>query len=43
MEGQDIEWNFHKFLIDSNGQVKFSYEPHANPLSFTADIESMIY
>ena len=43
MEGADIEWNFHKFLIDSKGEVVFSYEPADNPLSFTDDIESLLY
>ena len=43
MSGKNIEWNFHKFLIDSNGQVAFSYEPHKNPLSLKDDIESLLY
>ena len=43
MDNKSIEWNFHKFLIDANGQVKFSYEPHHNPLSMKDDIESLLY
>ena len=43
MGGFDIEWNFHKFLINSDGQVAFSYNPNRNPLSLRDDIESLLY
>jgi glutathione peroxidase-family protein len=43
MAGAEIAWNFHKFLIDSDGQVKFSYDPQTHPLDLKGDIESMIY
>ena len=39
---QDIEWNFHKYLIKSNGQVAFSYEPHHSPAVLKYDIEQVL-
>ena len=42
-EDQPKAWNFHKFLLNDKGEVMFSYEPHDNPLSFTDDIESLLY
>lgn len=31
--GDDIQWNFAKFLVDKNGQVVDRYYPTSSPLS----------
>lgn len=31
--GDDIQWNFAKFLVDKNGQVVDRYYPTTSPLS----------
>lgn len=39
--GNDIKWNFGKFLIDRQGNVK-RYAPTSSPLSMEADIKKMM-
>ncbi|XP_057750580.1 probable glutathione peroxidase 8 [Arachis stenosperma] len=36
--GDDIQWNFAKFLVDKNGQVVDRYYPTTSPLSLERDI-----
>ncbi|MED6187211.1 putative glutathione peroxidase 8 [Stylosanthes scabra] len=36
--GDDIQWNFAKFLVDKNGQVVHRYYPTTSPLSLERDI-----
>ncbi|XP_024639893.1 probable glutathione peroxidase 8 [Medicago truncatula] len=36
--GDDIQWNFAKFLIDKDGQVAARYYPTTSPLSLEHDI-----
>ena len=43
LKGADIEWNYQKFLIDGEGNVKKVYSPEVTPLSIKADIEDLIY
>ncbi|OUM84667.1 MAG: glutathione peroxidase [Bacillus thermozeamaize] len=40
--GNEIKWNFTKFLIDRNGQVVRRYEPTEEPLDFEQDIAQMV-
>jgi glutathione peroxidase len=40
--GDDIKWNFTKFLIDREGNVIERYAPTTAPLSLKKDIESLI-
>jgi glutathione peroxidase len=42
LKGNDIKWNFTKFLVDSQGNVKGRYEPTATPLSMREDIERLL-
>jgi glutathione peroxidase len=37
-----IKWNFTKFLIDRNGQVKARYAPVTKPEQLSADIEALL-
>jgi glutathione peroxidase len=37
-----IKWNFTKFLIDRNGQVKARYAPLTKPEQLAQDIESLL-
>ena len=37
-----IKWNFTKFLIDRNGQVKGRYAPLTNPEQLAGDIEALL-
>lgn len=37
-----IKWNFTKFLIDRNGQVKGRYAPATRPESLRQDIEALL-
>lgn len=37
-----IKWNFTKFLVDRNGQVKARYAPLTKPDRLTADIEAVL-
>ena len=40
--GDDIKWNFTKFLIDENGQVVNRYEPWDEPPDFEQDIQKLL-
>lgn len=42
LEGNDIKWNFTKFLIDRNGKVTGRYEPTTSPLAMKEDIETLL-
>lgn len=42
LEGNDIKWNFTKFLIDQNGQVVKRYESTVAPEAIKADIENLL-
>jgi glutathione peroxidase len=40
--GDDIKWNFTKFLIDQNGTVIKRYAPTATPDSIEKDIQALL-
>lgn len=40
--GEDIKWNFTKFLVDKNGQVVKRFAPQTNPLKMKKDIEKLL-
>ncbi|XP_038688001.1 probable glutathione peroxidase 8 [Tripterygium wilfordii] len=40
--GDDIQWNFAKFLVDRNGQVVDRYYPTTSPLSLEYDIKKLL-
>ncbi len=40
--GDQIKWNFTKFLIDRQGRVVRRYEPYEEPLDFEKDIAQML-
>jgi glutathione peroxidase len=40
--GDEIKWNFTKFLIDREGNVVERYAPTTNPLSMKGDIEKLL-
>lgn len=42
LEGDGIKWNFTKFLIDREGNVRGRYEPTTTPLSMREDIEGIL-
>jgi len=42
LAGDDIKWNFTKFLIDRQGSVVGRYEPTTSPLSMEKDIEKLL-
>jgi len=42
LEGNDIKWNFTKFLIDREGNVAARYEPTTAPLSMKTEIEKLL-
>lgn len=42
LEGNDIKWNFTKFLIDKKGNVIGRYEPTTVPLSMKEEIEKLL-
>ena len=42
LKGGKIGWNFGKFLVDRNGEVKGYYGPRTFPLEFTQDIEKLL-
>ena len=39
---KNIKWNFTKFLVDRNGNVKYRFEPKENPLSFEDKIKELL-
>ncbi|GAB2212022.1 hypothetical protein Droror1_Dr00025366, partial [Drosera rotundifolia] len=40
--GDDIQWNFAKFLVDRNGKVVYRYYPMASPLSLEYDVKKLL-
>ncbi|XP_072074762.1 probable phospholipid hydroperoxide glutathione peroxidase isoform X1 [Arachis hypogaea] len=40
--GDNIRWNFSKFLVDREGHVVHSYEPTTSPLSIEKDIKNLL-
>ncbi|KAM3200155.1 putative phospholipid hydroperoxide glutathione peroxidase [Capsicum annuum] len=40
--GDNIQWNFAKFLVDKNGQVSDRYYPTTSPLSIERDIKVLL-
>lgn len=42
VDGADIEWNFAKFLIDSDGRVVERYAPTTTPGQLRGDIEQLL-
>ncbi|CAJ1937450.1 unnamed protein product [Sphenostylis stenocarpa] len=40
--GDDIQWNFAKFLVDKDGQVTDRYYPTTSPLSLERDIRKLV-
>lgn len=40
--GDDIKWNFTKFLIDRNGKVVKRYAPTTSPVKMKKDIEKVL-
>ncbi|MEK0314203.1 glutathione peroxidase [Cohnella sp. 56] len=40
--GQDIAWNFTKFVIDREGNVVKRFEPKETPESMTAELEALL-
>lgn len=42
LEGNDIKWNFTKFLVDRAGNVVKRYESPVNPLDIAKDIENLL-
>jgi glutathione peroxidase len=40
--GDDIKWNFGKFLVDQNGKVVERYAPTTSPLSLEVDIKKLM-
>ena len=42
LEGDDIKWNFTKFLVSKDGQVIKRYESTVDPADIKADIEALL-
>jgi glutathione peroxidase len=42
LKGNDVKWNFTKFLINREGTVVGRYEPTTAPLSMKAQIENLL-
>ena len=42
LAGQDLKWNFCKFLLDKNGKTIKRYAPTDSPMSFENDIVSAL-
>ncbi|KAI5655497.1 hypothetical protein M9H77_32684 [Catharanthus roseus] len=40
--GDDIQWNFAKFLVDKNGQAVDRYYPTTSPLTIERDIKRLL-
>ncbi|XP_024985581.1 glutathione peroxidase 1-like [Cynara cardunculus var. scolymus] len=40
--GDDIQWNFAKFLVDKNGQPVQRYYPTTSPLTIERDVQKLI-
>lgn len=41
-EGEDIPWNFTKFLVDKSGNVVKRYEPQVTPEEIAAELGSYL-
>ncbi|MFO7263900.1 MAG: glutathione peroxidase [Bacillaceae bacterium G1] len=41
--GNQIKWNFTKFLVDRQGHVVRRYEPYEEPLDFEQDIAQLVF
>ena len=41
-DGEDIEWNFAKFLINKNGEVVKRFHPKVEPSEMAVDIEAVL-
>ena len=39
---KEIPWNFAKFLVDEQGQVKSYHNPKVDPLTLIPDIEALL-
>lgn len=42
LEGNDIKWNFTKFLVNREGQVVSRFESNVSPESIRSDIEELL-
>lgn len=42
LEGDDIKWNFTKFLVDREGRVVKRFESTEEPLGMSSDIETLL-
>ena len=42
LEGDDIKWNFTKFLVDREGRVVKRFESTEEPMNLSADIEALL-
>lgn len=42
MEGDDIKWNFTKFLVDREGRVVARYEPTTTPYDMEEEIKRLL-
>ena len=42
LKGEPIGWNFQKFLVDSEGNVKGTWDAKTEPNSFKSDIEKLL-
>lgn len=42
ISGENIEWNFAKFLVDREGNVVDTYAPTTTPLSFEKDVKKVL-
>ena len=40
--GNDVKWNFGKFLVDKQGKVVNRYAPTVNPLAIEGDIKRLL-
>ncbi len=40
--GDNIKWNFTKFLVDKNGEVVDRYSPQTTPVRIAPDIEKLL-
>ncbi|XP_074333913.1 putative phospholipid hydroperoxide glutathione peroxidase [Apium graveolens] len=42
VKGDEIEWNFAKFLVDKDGKLVERYAPTTTPLTFENDIKKVL-
>lgn len=43
MQSPDIKWNFTKFIIDKNGNVRYRFEPEQTPSTMVNCIETLLH